>query len=107
MYALFLGAGEEGEGMLRKAMRIDEWLIVQVSPRTIPHAPISQSRHRSNDARDDREDRSPREGKLMGDLMADIENGDKPLDERLANIGIDPVEYKAYGNYSTDYIYQR
>ncbi|KAH8724707.1 hypothetical protein GQ44DRAFT_708138 [Phaeosphaeriaceae sp. PMI808] len=32
--------------------------------------------------------------KLMEKLMADIENGDMPLDERLQHMGIDPKEYK-------------
>ena len=35
----------------------------------------------------------------MDDLMADIENGDMPLDQRLQDMGLDPKEYKAYGNH--------
>ena len=33
----------------------------------------------------------------MSDLMADIENGDMTLDQRLEHMGLDPKEYKAYG----------
>lgn len=34
----------------------------------------------------------------MDDLIADIENGDMPLDQRLEHMGLDPKEYKAYGH---------
>lgn len=30
--------------------------------------------------------------------MADIDNGDMPLDQRLQDMGLDPKEYKAYGD---------
>lgn len=72
-----------------------------ISHATASQATVSQARYRSNDARDDRDDdrdNGPRGGKLMDDLMADLENGDLPLDERLAKIGIDAEEYKAYDN---------
>jgi small subunit ribosomal protein S10 len=58
------------------------------------------SRTRSSRADDDANDRNPgpRDGKLMNDLMADLESGDMPLDERLQHMGLDPKVYKAYGN---------
>lgn len=40
----------------------------------------------------------------MDDLMADIENGDMPLDQRLEHMGLDPKEYKAYDHRSTSQI---
>jgi hypothetical protein len=59
---------------------------------------LQARRWRSDSARDDKDDRDPgpRDGKLMDDLMADLENGNMPLDERLVDMGLDPKEYKAY-----------
>jgi hypothetical protein len=37
----------------------------------------------------------------MGDLRADIEHGEMPLDERLADMGLDPKEYRAYDTCSS------
>jgi hypothetical protein len=38
----------------------------------------------------------------MHNLMADIENGDMPLDQRLTDMGLDPKEYKAYGKHHSE-----
>jgi hypothetical protein len=32
----------------------------------------------------------------MDQLKLDMENNDMPLDQRLEDLGIDPVEYKTY-----------
>jgi hypothetical protein len=83
-----------------------KWLMGrQISQPEVSHVSSSQTttalqarRWRSDSARDDRDDRDPgpRDGKLMDDLMADLENGNMPLDERLVDMGLDPKEYKAY-----------
>ncbi|KAH7378500.1 hypothetical protein DE146DRAFT_759043 [Phaeosphaeria sp. MPI-PUGE-AT-0046c] len=49
---------------------------------------------RSNEDREDRED-GPKDEKALKELLADIENGEMPLDKRLEDMGLDPKEYKA------------
>ncbi|KAH7074398.1 hypothetical protein BKA63DRAFT_443366 [Paraphoma chrysanthemicola] len=64
------------------------------SPRPCTQTFARTKSSRSDEDRDNREP-GPKDGKLMDDLMADIENGDMPLDQRLQNMGLDPAEYKA------------
>ncbi|KAF1829896.1 30S ribosomal protein-like protein S10 [Decorospora gaudefroyi] len=53
------------------------------------------SRTKSSVADEDDEDsRDVRDSKLMDELKLDLENGVMPLDQRLEDLGIDPVEYK-------------
>ena len=56
------------------------------------------SRTKSNKAEEDneRDSKDDRDVKLMAQLKFDLENGDMPLDQRLEDLGIDPVEYKTY-----------
>jgi hypothetical protein len=37
----------------------------------------------------------------MDQLRLDLENGDMPLDQRLEHMGLDPKQYKAYGDECT------
>jgi hypothetical protein len=68
----------------------------------ITHAPRPYtqtfSRTKSNKAEEDneRDSKDDRDMKLMAQLKLDLENGDMPLDQRLEDLGIDPVEYKTY-----------
>jgi hypothetical protein len=34
----------------------------------------------------------------MSKLMADLDNGDMPLDQRLTDLGLDPKEFKEYSS---------
>lgn len=73
---------------------------------TQPPRPHTQcfARSRSSKSNEDREDRDdgPKDGKALNELLADIEDGEMPLDKRLEDMGLDPKEYKAYGGSTQD-----
>ncbi|KAF1915706.1 hypothetical protein BDU57DRAFT_577544 [Ampelomyces quisqualis] len=54
------------------------------------------SRTKSSGSNEDREEMEAlKDGKTLKNLMADLEGGDMPLDQRLQDMGLDPKEYKA------------
>jgi hypothetical protein len=103
MYEILLRVGEEDE--CNTHALLSSWPpMLLLTGKQIAQSPRpytqTLSRSRSSRAGDDANDSSPgpRDGKLMNDLMADLESGDMPLDERLQHMGLDPKVYKAYGN---------
>lgn len=78
--------------MLSMLMR---WQIIQS---TRPHIQTF-SRAKSSKAEEDDDEEMPEvRGKLMDSLMASADNDVLPLDQRLTDMGLDPQEYKTYGN---------
>jgi small subunit ribosomal protein S10 len=72
----------------------------QITQSSRPHTQCF-ARSKSSKSDEDREDRDggAKDGKVLNDLLADIENGEMPLDQRLEDMGLDPKEYKAYGEH--------
>lgn len=78
------------------------WILMcpQITQSPRPHTQCF-ARSKSSKSEEDREDRDggSKDGKALNDLLADVENGEMPLDQRLEDMGLDPKEYKAYGEH--------
>lgn len=63
--------------------------------------PYTQTFSRTKSSKANQEDdgdfKGDKDGKLMDQLMSDIENDNMTLDERLVDMGLDPKQYKRYG----------
>lgn len=76
--------------------------IGELMRRQISHAPrpftqtFSRAKSSRSDEDNEKDSRDERDGRLMEQLKADMENSSMPLEQRLQDMGIEPEEYKAY-----------
>jgi hypothetical protein len=101
MYALLPRAGQAGKGkdlsIGRIAVGTGRLTRRQMAPAPRPYAQtFSRAKSSRSDEDNEREGRDDRDGRLVEQLRADLENTSMPLEQRLEDMGIDPKEYKAY-----------
>jgi hypothetical protein len=101
MYALLPGAGQAGKGkelsIGRIAVGTGRLMRRQIAPAPRPYTQtFSRAKSSRSDEDNEKEGRDERDGRLVEQLKADLENSSLPLEQRLEDMGIDSKEYKAY-----------